>query len=79
MNRITACLFPLLLIFTFSSLSAQTPKIKNFLPAEVRMENGIATLSVDGRPVSRSTSRSAIPIGRTRKALKSLKPWPIAY
>jgi len=51
MNRITACLFPLLLIFTFSSLSAQTPKIKNFLPAEVRMENGIATLYVDGRPV----------------------------
>ena len=51
MNRITACLFTLLLIFTFSSLSAQTPKIKNFLPAEVLMKNGIASLYVDGRPV----------------------------
>jgi len=51
MYRMTAWISSLLLILTAAGLNARTSQIKNYLPAEVRAENGIAALYVDGRQV----------------------------
>ncbi|MBN2289696.1 MAG: beta-galactosidase [Candidatus Glassbacteria bacterium] len=51
MCRIILRTFPSLLFLAAATLQAQAAKIEKFLPAEVRVENGIAGMYLDGRPV----------------------------